>query len=218
MNTHPEGYSPAPDLLKDRIILVTGAGSGIGATAAQAFAAHGATVVLVGRAMRKLEAVYDHIEAAGHPQPAIYPLNLEKAGPAEYEALAERLGAEFGRLDGLLHNAANPGTLTPLSQYPVEQWSKVMQANLNAPFMMTQALIELMRQSSDASLLFTSADVGRQGRAYWGAYGIAYGAVENMMQVWAAELETNATGPHPVSSSRCTVSRPLTTTGRITAF
>ncbi|MEJ2434301.1 MAG: SDR family NAD(P)-dependent oxidoreductase, partial [Pseudolabrys sp.] len=110
-------YHAAPDLLADRIILVTGAGDGIGAAAAKAFAAHGATIVLLGRTIRKLEATYDAIEQAGGPQPAIYPMNLEGATAKDYSDLATTLETEFGRLDGLLHNAANFGTRTPLHLY-----------------------------------------------------------------------------------------------------
>ncbi len=186
-----KNYQPAPDLLKGRVILVTGAGNGIGATAAYTFAKYGATVVMLGRTMRKLEEVYDAIEQAGFPQPAIIPMNLETAAPKEYEALAETLENEFGRLDGLLHNAAMLGPLTPLAQYSLEQWSKVMQTNLNAPFLLTQSLLGLLKNADDASVVFTSSSVGRKGRAYWGAYAISKAANENMMQVFADELETN---------------------------
>ena len=191
MSETMKDYQAGTDLLKDRVILITGAGDGIGAAAAKRCAAHGATVILLGRTTRKLEAVYDAIEAAGHPQAAIYPMNLEGAAPKDYEDLANTIEKEFGRLDGLLHNASLLGTLTPLGQYDVEQWSKVMQVNLNAPFLMTQACLELLKKSEDASLLFTGSSVGRQGRAYWGAYGISKAANENMMQIWADELESN---------------------------
>ncbi len=191
MQEELKNYQPAEDLLKEHVILVTGAGAGIGEAAAKSFAAHGATVILLGRTIRKLEEVYDAIEQAGHPQPAIYPMNLEGAAPKDYEDLAMTVEKEFGRLDGLLHNASLLGSLTPLAQYDIEQWSKVMQVNLNAPFMLTQATLELMKKSDDASLVFTSSSVGRQGRAYWGAYGISKAANENMMQIWADELETN---------------------------
>jgi NAD(P)-dependent dehydrogenase (short-subunit alcohol dehydrogenase family) len=184
-------YQASPDLLSGRVILITGAGDGIGAAAAKRCAAHGATVILLGRTTRKLEAVYDAIEAEGHPQPAIYPMNLEGAAPKDYEDLATTINQEFGRLDGLLHNASLLGTLTPLGQYDIEQWSKVMQVNLNAPFLMTRACLGLLKQAEDASVIFTSSSVGRQGRAYWGAYGVSKAANENMMQIWADELETN---------------------------
>lgn len=177
--------------MKDRVILVTGAGSGIGEQVAKACAAHGATVVLLGRSMRKLEMVYDAIEAAGGAQPAIYPLNLEKAGAPEFSLLAQRMEIEFGRVDGLLHNAGNLGSLAPLNHYDLDVWGKVMQTNLHAPYLLTRAVLELLKRSSDASVVFTSADVGRHGRAYWGAYGVAYAGVENLVQMWASELETN---------------------------
>ena len=184
-------YQASPDLLKDRSILVTGAGDGIGAAAAKSFAAHGATVILLGRTTRKLEAIYDLIEEAGHPQPAIYPMNLEGAAPKDYLDLANTIEKEFGRLDGLLHNASLLGALTPLGQYDLEMWGKVMQVNLNAPYMLTRACLGLLNKSEDASVVFTSSSVGRKGRAYWGAYGISKAAIENMMQTWADELEAN---------------------------
>ncbi|MEK8019002.1 MAG: YciK family oxidoreductase [Candidatus Parabeggiatoa sp.] len=184
-------YSPSPTLLADRIILITGAGDGIGRAAAKSFAAYGATVILLGRTTRKLEAVYDEIEQAGHPQPAIYPMNLEGASPNDYESLANTLETEFGRLDGLLHNAALLGTLTPLEHYDVSTWYQLMQVNLNAPFLLTKACLGLMKQAKEASIVFTSSNVGRKGKAYWGAYSVSKFGIEGMMQVLADELEAN---------------------------
>lgn len=184
-------YNPAPDLLKDRIILVTGAGDGIGRSAARRFAAFGATVILLGRTIRKLEQTYDEIERAGHPKPAIYPLNLEGASPKDYADLAQVLKNEFGRLDGLLHNAATLGTLTPIIHYDIQLWYKVLQVNLNAPFLLTQAVLELMKRAPDASIIFTTDSVSEEGRAYWGAYGVAKGGIQTLMKMLASELETN---------------------------
>jgi NAD(P)-dependent dehydrogenase (short-subunit alcohol dehydrogenase family) len=184
-------YTPTPDLLKERIILVTGAGDGIGRAAAKTFAAHGATVILLGRTIRKLEFVYDEIVQANHPKPAIYPMNLEGASPKDYEDLAEIIGKEFGHLDGLLHNASMLGKLTPLEHYDINQWYQVLQINLNAPYMLTRACLGLLKQSSDASVVFTSSSVGRKGRAYWGAYAVSKFALEGLMQVLADELEQN---------------------------
>ncbi|MCX4028779.1 YciK family oxidoreductase [Endozoicomonas sp. SM1973] len=182
-------YQAPENLLKDRIILVTGAGDGIGKAAAISFAKHGATVILLGRTTKKLEEVYDQIEASSGPQPAIYPMNLEGASPKDYDDLASTIEKEFGRLDGLLHNASLLGNLSPLSQYDIETWYKVMQVNLNAPFLMTQALLPLLHKSSDASVVFTSSSVGRKGRAHWGAYAISKFATEGMMQTLADEEE-----------------------------
>ncbi|OED40322.1 YciK family oxidoreductase [Endozoicomonas sp. (ex Bugula neritina AB1)] len=180
-------YQAPSDLLKDRIILVTGAGSGIGRTAALTFARHGATVILLGRNTEKLEAVYDEIENNQWPQPAIIPLNLETATDHDYSHLAETIENEFGKLDGLLHNAGLLGELKPVSQYQTADWERVMQVNLNAPMMMTRELLPLMRLSTRASILFTSSSVGHKGRAHWGAYSVSKFATEGLMQVMADE-------------------------------
>lgn len=184
-------YNPPPDLLRDRVILVTGAGDGIGRAAAGRFAAFGATVILLGRTPRKLESIYDEIEQAGNPQPAIYPMNLEGASPKDYADLAQVLETEFGRLDGLLHNAAIFVGLTPIIHYNIETWYRVLQINLNAPFLLTRAVLGLMQRSPDASIVFTTDSVGDEGRAYWGAYAVSKGGTQTLMKVLANELETN---------------------------
>jgi len=184
-----EDYQPAADLLKDRVILVTGAGDGIGRGAALTFARHGATVILLGRTVNKLEGVYDEIEKAGGPQPAIVPLNLEGATLRDYEETAMRIEETFGRLDGLLHNAGQLGQRTPIELYDPDTWTKIMQVNVNGPFLMTKAFIPLLRQSDDATLVFTSSSVGRKGRAHWGAYGVSKFATEGLMQTLADELD-----------------------------
>lgn len=184
-------YQPAADLLKDRIILVTGAGDGIGRIAARQFGAQGATLILLGRTIRKLEQVYDELEQIGAPQAAIYPMNLEGATPKDYADLAQVLEAEFGRLDGLLHNATLFQGLTPIANYDVERWYRVLQVNLNAPFLLTQALLGLLNCSTDASVVFTADQVSENGQAYWGAYAVAKGGAQTLMKILASELETN---------------------------
>ncbi|MBK1888322.1 MULTISPECIES: YciK family oxidoreductase [Marinobacter] len=183
-----QDYQAPADLLKDRIILVTGAGSGIGRTAAKTYAAHGATVILVGRTLSKLESVYDEIEAAGHPKPAIVPMNFEGAAVKDYEELAMTLEDNFGKLDGLLHNAGILGDRSPVEMYDPEIWNKVMHVNATAPFLMSRAMIPLLRKSDAASVIFTSSGVGRQARAYWGAYAVSKFAVEGLSQLLADEL------------------------------
>jgi NAD(P)-dependent dehydrogenase (short-subunit alcohol dehydrogenase family) len=197
-------YTPPQDLLAGRVILITGAGAGIGRAAALACAGHGATVVLLGRTIPKLEQVYDAIEQTGGPQPAIYPMNLEGATPKDYQDLADTLGENFGRLDGLLHNAAELLLLSRIDDYDFETWYKVIQVNLNAPFLLTQACLPWLRRSSDASILFTSDRVAREGKAYWGAYGVAKAGLEGLMRILAQETEThspirvNSIDPGPV--------------------
>ncbi len=182
-------YVARPDLLKGRVILVTGAGRGIGAAAAKAFAAHGATVLLLGKTEESLNHLYDEIEEAGYPQPAVIPFNLETALSHQYGELAAMVENEFGRLDGLLHNAAILGPRTPLEQLSGDNFMRVMQINVNAEFMLTQAMLPLIKLSEDASVVFTSSSVGRKGKAYWGAYAVSKFANEGLMQVLADELE-----------------------------
>ncbi len=196
-------YTPGANLLKDRIILVTGAGSGLGQSAAKTFARYGATVVLLGRTLSKLEETYDAIEASGGTQPAIIPLNLESATQQDYYSLSETLYNEFGRLDGLLHNAAQLALLSRIDDYDLETWNKVLQVNLTAPFILTQACLPLLRQAEDASIIFTSDTVGRTGKAYWGGYGVSKFGIEGLMQILAQELESsqirvNSLNPGPV--------------------
>jgi NAD(P)-dependent dehydrogenase (short-subunit alcohol dehydrogenase family) len=187
-------YQPATDLLKERIVLVTGAGAGIGRAAALTYARHGATVILLGRTIAKLESTYDAIEEAGGPQPAIFPLNFEGATHSDYQDMAETLYQEFGRLDGILHNAGLLGRITPFEQYNPELWEQVMQVNVNGPVWMTQALLPLLKESADASIILTSSGVGRKGRAYWGAYSVSKFATEGFMEVLADEMENQ----HPI--------------------
>lgn len=184
-------YTPAPDLLKDRIILVTGAGDGIGKAAAISFAKLGATLILLGRTTEKLEAVYDEIEQLGCPQPALVPLNLDTASEHDYIELSNHILDEFGRLDGLVHNASLLGVRTPVENYDPIIWQQVMRVNVEAPFVMTQTLLPLIRKSEDASIIFTSSSVGRKGRAYWGAYAVSKFATEGLMETLADELENS---------------------------
>ncbi|MCJ8146901.1 YciK family oxidoreductase [Acinetobacter sp. A3.8] len=183
-----KSYQPDPDLLKGRVILVTGCGDGIGRAAAINYALHGATVVLHGRSINKLEIIYDEIEALGAPQPAILPLQLSSASAHDYDTLFNTLDKQFGRLDGILHNAGILGERVTLENYPAEVWDDVLNINLRAPFVLTQALLPLLKRSDSASIIFTSSGVGRDARAEWGAYSVSKFGVEALSQIFAREF------------------------------
>lgn len=185
----PRTHVARPDELAGRVIAITGASSGIGRAVALACAKFGATVILIGRNARKLETVHGEIEAAGGPEPTIAVLDLEKALASDYDQLAAAVSERFGRLDGLLHNASLLGTLSPIEHYDVPTWCRVMHVNVTAAFALTQVLIPALKQSQDASVLFTSSSVGRLGRAYWGAYAVSKFAGEGLMQILASEVE-----------------------------
>ena len=182
-------YEAPKNLLKGKIILVTGAGDGIGAVAARFCAAHGATVILLGRTTKKLEAVYDEIVAADHPEPSIVPMDLSQITQSHAEGLAQALDDNYGKLDGLLHNAAILGDHVPFDHYNIEQWHEVMHVNSTAVFLLTRVLMTLLQRSDSGRLLFTSSSVGAIPRAYWGAYAVSKYAVEGMAKLIADELE-----------------------------
>lgn len=183
-----QNYVAAADLLKDRVLLITGASAGIGRVAAITCAAHGATVILLGRDNDKLNAVYDEVVAAGYPTPAILTLDLSQASAVSCREVAEVIETTFGRLDGILHNAAVLGEITPLEMYDPDTWDFVMNVNLRAPFVLTQALLPLLKQSPDASVVMTSSSVGRRARAFWGAYAISKCGIEGLVQMLSDEL------------------------------
>jgi NAD(P)-dependent dehydrogenase (short-subunit alcohol dehydrogenase family) len=185
----PEDYRPAPDALKDRIILVTGASAGIGAAAAKAYAAHGATVILQGRDVARLEAVYDAIEDAGGPQPAAVPFDLAQEAEEPFLELANTLAGQFPHLDGVLLNASILGERRPLEQTTWRAWREVMQVNVDSQFLTIKALLPLLGGAAQPSLVLTTSGVGREGRAFWGAYSVSKFATEAMMQILAAETE-----------------------------
>jgi NAD(P)-dependent dehydrogenase (short-subunit alcohol dehydrogenase family) len=186
----PKNYQAPPELLRERVILITGASDGIGRAVAIAAAAHGARVILHGRNVKRLESIYDIIVNAGSPRPSILPLDFEKAGPGEFEQLATGIDQEFGRLDGLVHNAGMLGERAPIEHYDVAKWMRTMHVNANVPFVLTQRCMPLLRKSPDPTIIFTSSGVVPRPRAYWGAYLVSKWASDGLMRMLADELET----------------------------
>lgn len=173
--------------LAGRVVLVTGASGGLGSVAARAAAAAGATVVLLARKVPKLNRVYDAVAAAG-PEPVLYPLDLEGASADDYAELAGRVERELGRLDGLLHCAADFAALTPLAQTDPAAFARAVHVNLTAPWWLTQALLPLLARAPDAAVVFTVDDPARVGGAYWGGYGVAHHGLAGLVSTLHAEL------------------------------
>lgn len=183
-------YQPQQDLLQNRRILVTGASDGIGREAALTYARYGAHVLLLGRNAEKLQAVADEIQQeTGHPT-HWHTLDLLTCTPDDCQQLATDVARYTPYLDGVLHNAGLLGDIVAMDQQDPNVWQQVMQVNVNATFILTQALLPLLLKSESGSLVFTSSSVGRQGRANWGAYAVSKFATEGMMQVLAEEYQS----------------------------
>ena len=183
-----QNYHASPNALEQKVILVTGAGDGIGRVAAINYAKHGATVILLGKTTQKLECVYDEIVNAGYPKPAIVPMDLRGATKQNYRDLAATIEQQFGKLDGLLNNASILGSLGPLEHFCVSTFENIMKVNVTAQAMITKYMFPLLRNAPSASVIFTSSGVGREGREFWGAYAISKFATEGMMQTWSKEV------------------------------
>lgn len=199
-------YQARPDCLHQRVILVTGAGQGIGLQAALSFAQHGATVILLGRTLAKLEAAYDTIMQQGWPEPLIFVMDLQQADNAAMQAMATGIAQQLGRLDGVLHNASQLDALAPLMLASPAQWQQLWQVNVLAPWMLTKACLPLLQQAPDASVLFTSHHSARALKPFWGMHAISKRACDDWMQLHVQEcpahspVRFNSIIPGPVQS------------------
>ncbi len=225
--SEPNSFDPrtvplSPDELRGRVILVTGANQGIGRAVAQACAAHGATVLLLGRNARQLGEVHARITAQyGAQRATIVEFDLENALARDYDALFTAIDERYQRLDGLLHNAGMLGQLAPIEHYDVPLWCRVLQVNLTAAFVLTQILLPLLKRSEDASILFSASSVGRVGRAYWGAYAVSKFGLEGLNEVLSEELagftkiRVNSLNPGPVRTKMRRQAYPAEDTGTL---
>lgn len=181
-------YTAPNDLLNNKVILITGAGSGIGAAVAKAYAQHGATVVLLDKNIPALETVYDAIIASGAPTPALYPLDLQGASIPDYDALANSINDNFSQLDGLVHCAASLGQIAPVQHQDPKVWLETLHINLTAPYLLTRSCLPLIKEQESASIIFTTDH--HKETAYWAAYGISKAAIEALSKQLADELES----------------------------
>ncbi|MBL1321291.1 MAG: SDR family NAD(P)-dependent oxidoreductase [Methylophaga sp.] len=197
-------YSATSDLLLDSVILVTGAGDGIGAAVAKSYAKHGATVVLLDKNIKAVEKTYDDIEANGGKTPAIYPLDLMGASVTDYETLASNIAENFGRLDGLVHCAASLGQIASFDNQNTAIWLETLHINLTAPYLLTRACVAMLRQQEHGAIIFTSDDY--KDKAYWAGYGVAKAGIETLSKQLADEFESegrlrvNCVIPGPVQT------------------
>ena len=179
--------------LKDKIILITGAGDGMGKAAAIEYASQGASVILLGRDIKNLEKTHEIIISKNAPSPMISLMDLSKADGNDYQELADNLFNKYGRLDGLLLNAAILGDRSPISQYDVSTWVNTIHVNLTSQFILTKSLLPSLEKSKSASVIFTTSGVGKIGKAFWGAYSVSKFGVEGLCQILTHEHQNDKT-------------------------
>lgn len=202
-----KNYQARPDLLADKVILVTGAGTGLGREAALTYAAHGATVILHGRNVKKLESLYDEIEQKSYPQAAIIPLDFDKTDEKGFEGLAGSIGLQLKRLDGILFNATAARSPMPMEFHTLDDWINLLRVNLAAPAILLKACLPLLKAAPSASVIMTGESHGHTPSAFWGAYAVSKAGVEAMVPIWSQEWENlhpnmriNTLIPGPVNS------------------
>lgn len=189
LNILSDEFNLTSDLLKNKIILLTGASRGIGRACAKLLSRSGATVILLARTIKNLESLYDEIIVENLPTPAIYPFNLLSAKPDDYDDLRRNIDKNFGILDAVIHIAGEVGTLTPIEHYPVDQWFRILQTNLNAQFMLTKATLPLLKRSKSAKVIFTTNKVAKEPKAFWGAYAVANSGINAFVDILNQEYD-----------------------------
>ena len=192
----PQDVALAAGALEGRVVLVTGAYGGLGSAVARAAARAGATVVITGKRKRQLEQLYDAMVAEQLPEPVIHPLDMETATPRDYDALAEGLERDLGRLDGIVHCAASFGGLTPIGMHKPDEWLRTLHVNVSAPFALTQACLSLLGKAPDAAVVFVLDNPQLVNRAHWGAYGVSKAALERFVEILHQETDTTAIRTH----------------------
>jgi len=210
----PAAYEPSTGLLAGRVVLVTGAGQGLGRAVALDCAAHGATVALMGRKLEKLEATYDAITDAGGPEPALIPLDLAAAATPEYESLNQVLRKDLKRLDAIAHCASHFIPLSPLANQSLEQWMTLLKVNLAAPFAITRACLPILAAAPDSSVVYTGETHGAHPLAYWGGFAVSKAGLSALATIWSQELEhkgkprMNVFIPGPIATPQRAMSHP----------
>jgi NAD(P)-dependent dehydrogenase (short-subunit alcohol dehydrogenase family) len=208
----PQDWSPTPGSLSGRVVLVTGAYGGLGAAVARTASRAGATVIITGRRKRQLEQLYDAMVSEGLSEPVIHPLDMEVATPRDYEALADGLERDFGRLDGIVHTATSFNGLTPLGVHKPDDWLRALHVNVSAPFALTQACMSLLTRSEDSAVVFVLDDPALMQRAHWGAYGVSKAALERYAEILHQETERTPLRTHTLLPG------PMRTTLRRAAY
>ena len=179
--------------LTNKTILITGATDGIGKVLAEEFSKLGSNIILLGKNSSKLDAVYDQLDHSFDSQKhLILEADLSLLNNESAHEILRAISNEYDTLDGIIHNAAILGTMTPLEDYELSKWDEVLNINLRAPFLLTKTLKSILENSTMPRIIFTSSGVANTGRAFWGAYSVSKFGLKGLAEIFTNELETTS--------------------------
>jgi len=179
--------------LTNKTILITGATDGIGKVLAEEFSKLGSNIILLGKNSSKLDTVYDQLDHSFDSQKhLILEADLSLLNNESAHEILKAISNEYDALDGIIHNAAILGTMTPLEDYELSKWDEVLNINLRAPFLLTKTLKSIVENSTMPRIIFTSSGVANTGRAFWGAYSVSKFGLKGLAEIFTNELETTS--------------------------
>jgi NAD(P)-dependent dehydrogenase (short-subunit alcohol dehydrogenase family) len=175
--------------LQGQVILITGATTQPGRAVSYACHLAGADTILLDKDPAALNDFYDSLSEETQRDPAIFPFDLRELDRANSADVRKLLEKEFVKIDAVIHCAQWGAPLTPLEHVEIDHWWQVLESQLIAPWLLTKSLLPLLNKSLSAKVIFTSHEVGNAGKAYWGPFGAAFSAINNLVETWNDEME-----------------------------
>ena len=178
------------NLLLEKNILITGASSGIGKSLAINLSKFGANVIMLSKNEKALDSVYDEIKEKYNTEPMIIKCDLTDLNEIKSQEITDIVGENYSRLDAIIHNAAILEKMSNIENYDLVTWENVLKVNLTSAFILSKYLIPLMKSSLVPRIIFTTSSVGRNAKAFWGAYSVSKAGINALSEILSDELET----------------------------
>ena len=178
--------------MQNKTILITGANRGIGKALAKYFSKLGANIILLGRNEDSLDEIYDQIINSTKTKPLIIGCDLNLLNAEGAKQIKNEILAEYGKLDGIIFNAARLGKMSSIEEYEDNLWKEIMNVNLHSSFLIYKELVSILKVAPNGRIIFTSSGVAEVGKAYWGAYSVSKFAVRGMAEIIRDELDSTS--------------------------
>ena len=178
--------------MKNKVILITGANKGIGKTLSLEFSKMGVNIVLLGRNEESLDSVYDEIITTTSTKPLIIKCDLSDIDNNSAKQISDEIMGVYGRLDGVVFNAAKLGKMSTIEDYEEDVWKEVFNINLHSAFIISKEILPALKAAPNGRIIFTSSGVAEVGKAFWGAYSASKFAVKGLAEILRDELDTTS--------------------------